>query len=151
MTRDRHFFFTSTHYGRQWRYNEVHPCNITRTGMREFGWYWNSNCKLSKFRGYRLGPLSFGMISGYRNYKIPYITFHYKNMFIVPTFLLLQTRPAIIVCTYGDKTWSGAANQIWSKLREKKSNKKTSAVNSIETEANDASEIKARFWFSRYF
>jgi hypothetical protein len=91
------------------------------------------------------------MISGYRDYKIPYITIHYKNMFIVPTFLLLQIRPAIIVCKYGDRTWSGAAKQIWSKLREKKSSKKTADVTSVETETNDAREIQARFWFSRYF
>ena len=88
------------------------------------------------------------MISGYRDYKIPYITIHYKNMFIVPTFLLLQTRPAIIVCRYGDRTWSGAAKQIWSKLREKKSSKKTTVVKPVETESTDAKEM---FWISRYF
>ena len=151
MARDRHFFFTSQHYGLQRRYNEVHPCNITTQGIRDFGWYWNSNHRLSKFRGFRFGPMSFGLISGYRSFKIPYITIHYKNMFIVPTFLLLQTRPAIIVCTYGDRTWSGATKQIWSKLREKKSSKKTTDADPIKTESTDASEIKERFWFSRYF
>lgn len=145
--REKHYFFTSNHYGLHRRFNEIHPCHVTRKGLRQYGWYWNSHHRIAKFRGYRIGPISFGLISGYKPFRIPYITIHYKNMFIVPTFLLGQTRPALIVCTYGEKTWSGAFRQLWGKLREK-SNKEAIKEARVKTETDDAIE---RLWISRYF
>jgi len=119
MAKLRPHFFTSKHYSlKHHKFNEIHPCRIHHDGIREHGWYLNSHMRRSKLRGFRVGNFSFGLISGYRSYRIPYITIHTKNGFIAPTFLLGAHSPYLIVCTYGEPGITGTFRQIWSKLRE---------------------------------
>ena len=65
-----------------------------------------------------MGNFSFGLISGYRSYRIPYITIHTKDGFIAPCFLLGVHSPYLIVCTYGKPGVRQSFRQIWRKLRE---------------------------------
>lgn len=113
---ERRYFFTSTHYG-EGKYNEMHPCRIVRKRWIERGWYINSFYKVSRFSGYKFGVVSFGLISGYRKYRIPYIIFHWKNKFYVPAFLLLGTKIKWITCEYTDKTWSSYVKLAYAKLK----------------------------------
>lgn len=124
MAKIKPYFFTSKHHTiKERKFNEIHPCRIAHDGIREYGWYINSHMKYSKFRGYRVGNFSFGLISGYRSYRIPYITIHTKDGFIAPCFLLGVHSPYLIVCTYGKPGVRQSFRQIWRKLREKSQTK----------------------------
>lgn len=148
MAKVKPYFFTSKHYCIvERKFNEIHPCRITYDGIREYGWYINSYMKYSKFRGYRVGNVSLGLISGYRSFKIPYITIHTKDGFIAPCFLLGVHSPYLIVCTYGQPGVRHSFRQIWRKLREKKSSKTAADITTVKTETANGD----RFWISRYF
>lgn len=135
MAKIKPYFFTSKHYTiKERKFNEIHPCRISHEGFREWGWYLNSHMKYSKFRGYRMGNVSLGLISGYRSYRIPYITIHTKDGFIAPTFLLGVHSPYLIVCTYGKPGVRQSFRQIWRKLREKS---KSANKEVAKTEKND--------------
>ncbi len=139
MAKVKPLFFTSKHYGWKVRkYNEIHPCRINYIGFREHGWYLNSFMKYSRFRGYRWKNISVGLVSGYRRIRVPYITIHTDDGFIAPTFLLGLHSPALVVCTYGERSIRGSFKQVWRKLREKKPSKKTATTTSIKTETTDA-------------
>ena len=81
-----------------------------------------------------MGNFSFGLISGYRSYRIPYITIHTKDGFIAPCFLLGVHSPYLIVCTYGEPGVRQSFRQIWRKLREKS---QTTVKEVTKTEKND--------------
>lgn len=135
MAKVKPYFFTSKHYSLKPRkFNEIHPCRIYHERFYEHGWYLNSHMRRSKLRGFRLANISFGLISGYRSYRIPYISIHTKTGFIAPTFLLGSHSPYLIVCTYGDPSITGSFRQIWRKLREKGKGK---SKKSSKKEKND--------------
>ena len=114
---ERFYFFTSTHYP-QGSYNEIHPCRIVRTKWYERGWYLNSFCRVSKFKGIKIGRISCGLVSGYRNYRIPYIAYHWDGGFTLPVWMLSYLSGYNlykIKCTYGDRTLKTSFKLVWNK------------------------------------
>ena len=96
---ERFYFFTSTHYP-QGSYNEIHPCRIVRT------------------KWYERGRISFGLVSGYRNYRIPYIAYHWDGGFTLPVWMLSYMSGYNlykIKCTYGDRTLKTSFKLVWNK------------------------------------
>jgi len=111
----KHYYFSSTHVP-SGNYNEMHPCNIVRKGIVERGWYINSHYRLSRFAGYKLGPVSFGMISGYRKYRVPYIIWHWKNSFYVPA-IFLGRGLLYVKCTYNTRRWKSGTRMAINRLK----------------------------------
>ena len=114
---ERFYFFTSTHYP-QGSYNEIHPCRIVRTKWYERGWYLNSFYRVSKFKGIKIGRISCGLVSGYRNYRIPYIAYHWDGGFTLPVWMLSYISGydlKKIKCTYGDRTLKTSFKLVWNK------------------------------------
>lgn len=113
---ERYYFFTSEHVPKG-KYNEVHPCSIVRSKWKEKGWYLNSFWKVSKFEGIKIGFLSFGLVTGYRKHRIPYIAYHWDGGFTMPVWMLPGTKLYYIRCTYGDKSlktsWKLLMNKWW--------------------------------------
>ncbi|OUU16857.1 MAG: hypothetical protein CBB97_22420 [Candidatus Endolissoclinum sp. TMED37] len=114
-TVDRKHFFTSRHIP-SGNYNESHPCRIVRKGFVERGWYVNSFYKISRFRGYKFGPISFGLITGYSRGEFPYMILHWNNKFYVPAFFL-GNGLWFIVCTYEENSWKHMLKLAVSRLR----------------------------------
>ena len=112
----RHYFFRSKHYPRG-DYNEYHPCRIVRKGFVERGWYVNSFYKVSRFSGVKLGLISFGLISGYRNYRIPYLAFHWGNYFFMPVGLLPFTQIKWITCWYSKNNWTSHTKLLLARMK----------------------------------
>lgn len=111
-------FFVSKHEP-PGNYNELHPCNIVRSKWREQGWYFNSFYRMSKFKGVVIGNVSFGLVSGYRKYRIPYIAYHYEGGFTMPAWMLPGTPLYFIRCTYAERnTWIGNIKLFWDKYRK---------------------------------
>jgi hypothetical protein len=115
---NKYYFFTSTHVPKG-KYNEVHPCSIVRTQWREQGWYLNSFYRISKFKGYKIHNVSFGLVSGYRKYRIPYICKHHDGGFTMPCWMLPGTELYYIHCTYGDKSLKTSWKLLWQKWWKK--------------------------------
>lgn len=100
------------------KYNEHHPCAIVRTQWREQGWYLNSFYRISKFKGYKINNISFGLVSGYRKYRIPYICYHWNGGFTMPCWMLPGSKLYYIRCTYSERnTWTSNLKLWWSKLK----------------------------------
>ena len=118
MKVERRYFFKSKHYPAG-DYNELHPCRIVRKRWVERGWYINSFYKVSRFSGFKLGLVSFGLISGYKKYRIPYIIFHWGNKFYVPVFLMgfMGTKIKFIKCKYTNKNWSHYIKLAYARLK----------------------------------
>ena len=113
---ERRYFFTSKHYP-EGNYNELHPCRIVRYRLIERGWYLNSFYRVSRFSGIKLGVVSFGLISGYRSFRVPYLAFHWKNKFVLPTFLLGNRKLLFIFCEYGNNNWKSSVRMAVAKLK----------------------------------
>lgn len=114
---DKYYFFTSEHTPKG-RYNEVHPCSIVRTKWREQGWYLNSFYRISRFKGFKVGCISLGLVSGYRDNKIPYIAYHWDGGFTLPVGLISWMHGSDmkkITCTYGDRTLRTSLKMVWNK------------------------------------
>jgi len=111
-------YFTTKHYAISKRFNEVHPCYFRTNGIVIKGLYWNSYHKPSRFYGYHLKFITLGLVSGYRKYRISFILFWYKDIFIVPVFLLGNVNPYLIVGKLEKPGIKNKIIQIWSKLRD---------------------------------
>lgn len=114
---ERFYFFTSKHYP-PGPYNEVHPCRIVRTKWLEQGWYLNSFYRVSKFKGWNLGPLSFGLVTGYKKYRVPYVAYHWDGGFTLPVGLIswiIGSKMQKITCTYGDRSVKTSLKMLWNK------------------------------------
>ena len=114
----RHYFFRSTHYPRG-NYNEFHPCRIVRKRWVEQGWYINSYYRVSRFRGIKLPLISFGLISGYRKHRVPYIIFHWGNKFYAPTFFL-GNGVLLIKCEYSKNDWKSHTRLLLARMKREK-------------------------------
>lgn len=116
---DKHYFFRSTHYP-SGDYNEFHPCHIVRKKWVEQGWYVNSFYRVSRFRGIKLPFISFGMISGYRPHRVPYIAFHWGNAFHMPTFIV-NRKILWIRCEYGSRDqWTSQRKLLLARMKREK-------------------------------
>ena len=111
-------YFISKHYGISKRFNEIHPARFRIDGLRIKGIYWNSHHKPSRFSGFHIGPITLGLVTGYRKYRIPFILFWYKDTFIVPVFLLGNVNPYLIVGKLEKPGIKNKIKQIWSKLKD---------------------------------
>jgi hypothetical protein len=111
----RYYYFSSEHVPTG-NYNQMHPCGIVRKRCSERGWYINSHYKISRFIGIKLGPISFGMISGYRPYRVPYIIWHWKNTFYVPAFFF-GNKLKYIKCTYGGRRWKSTIRMAIQRMK----------------------------------
>jgi hypothetical protein len=114
----RHYLFRSKHYPRG-KYNEIHPCRIVRQRWVEQGWYINSYYRVSRFRGIKLPLISFGLISGYRKHRVPYIIFHWGNTFYVPTFFL-GNGLLLIKCEYANNDWKSQTRLLLARMKREK-------------------------------
>ena len=112
---EKHYYFSTQHVP-SGNYNEMHPCNIVRKGCVERGWYINSHYRISRFSGFKIGPISLGKISGYRSYNVPYITFHWGNTFYVPAFFL-GNGLWYIKGTYGKRKWKSSIRMAISRMK----------------------------------
>lgn len=118
---DRYNYFVSEH-NPPGKYNEHHPCGIVRTKWREQGWYLNSFYRISRFTGYKIGRVSFGFVSGYKKYRIPYICYHWDGGFTLPVGIIswmMGSEMKYIRCTYAERnTWTSNIKLWWKKLRK---------------------------------
>ena len=115
----KHYFFRSKHYP-EGRYNQAHPCHIVRKKWVEQGWYINSFYRVSRFRGIKLPFISFGLISGYKPHRIPYIALHWGNKFHMPTFLVSR-KMLWISCEYGSKNqWTSQRKMLLARMKREK-------------------------------
>ena len=115
MKVERRYFFTSRHYPAG-KYNELHPCRIVRYRWIERGWYLNSFYRISRISGIKLGIVSFGLVSGYRKYRVPYLAFHWKNKFYLPVFFV--TRNLLwLECEYSKSNWKSSVKLAISRLK----------------------------------
>lgn len=112
----RYYFFRSKHYPKG-DYNEFHPCRIVRKRWVEQGWYVNSFYRVSRFRGIKLPFISFGMISGYKKYRVPYIALHWGNYFFMPVGLLPFTRIKWITCWYAKNDWKSQTKLLLARMK----------------------------------
>lgn len=112
----KHYFFRSKHYPAG-DYNEYHPCRIVRKNFVERGWYINSFYRVSRFNGYKFWVISFGLISGYRKHRVPYIALHWKNYFFMPVGLLPFTRIKWITCWYAKNDWKSRTKMMLARMK----------------------------------
>ena len=115
----RHYLFRSKHFP-SGDYNEFHPCRIARKRWIEQGWYVNSFYRVSRFRGIKLPLISFGLISGYRKYRVPYIALHWGNYFFMPTFLIPGSKILWITCKYSKNDWKSQTRLLLARMKREK-------------------------------